>query len=64
MRTQPKVTHALRSWPVNVREKKKVDVEYFTHLAIDWGCTVDINEDKNYDREAGQARDGVNLSRG
>jgi hypothetical protein len=43
---------------------KKVDVEYCTHLAINWGCTVEINQDKNYDREAGQACNGVNLSRG
>ena len=41
---------------------KKVDVEYCTHLAIDRGCTVEINKDKNYDGKAGQARNGVNLS--
>jgi hypothetical protein len=54
MLTQPEVTHALESWPINAREK--VDVEYCTHLAIDWGCTVETNQNKNYDREAGQTR--------
>ena len=44
---------------------KKVDVEYYcTHLAIDRESTVEIKQDKNYDRKAGQARCGVNLSRG
>ena len=43
---------------------KKVDVEYCTHLAIDWGRNEVINQVENYDREAGQARNGVNLSRG
>ena len=46
----------------SVREKK-VDAEYWTHLAINWGCTVEINQEKNYDREAGHARNRVNLSR-
>jgi hypothetical protein len=44
---------------------KKVDVEYYcTHLAINWGCTVEIEQGKNYDPEARQARNGVDLSRG
>jgi hypothetical protein len=42
---------------------KKVEVEYRTHLAINWGRTEEINQDKNYDREAGQARSGVDLLR-
>jgi hypothetical protein len=42
---------------------KKVNVEYCTHLTINWGCIVEFNQNKNYDREAGQARNGVNLSR-
>jgi hypothetical protein len=62
MPTQPEVTHALGLWPINAR--KKVYKEYCTHLAINWGCIVEINQDKNYDREAGHARNGVNLSRG
>jgi hypothetical protein len=62
MPTQPEETHALGLWPINAR--KKVYVEYCTHLAINWGRIVKINQDKNYDREAGQARSGVNLSRG
>jgi hypothetical protein len=62
MPTQPKVTHALGSWPINTR--KKVDVEYCTHLAINSGCTVEIYQEEYYDREAGQARNGVNLSKG
>jgi hypothetical protein len=33
---------------------KNVDVEYCTHLAINRGCIVEINQDNNYDREAGQ----------
>jgi hypothetical protein len=63
MPTQPEVTHALRLWPINAR-KKKYNVEYYTHLAINWGCIVEINQIKNYDHEARQARNGVNLSRG
>jgi hypothetical protein len=51
MPTQPEVTHALGLWSINAR--KKVDVEYCTHLAINWVCIVEINQDKNYDREAG-----------
>ena len=54
MPTQPEVTHALRLWPINAG--KEVNVVYCAHLAINWGYTVDINQDKNYDREAGQAR--------
>jgi hypothetical protein len=53
MPTQPKVTHALGLSPISAR--KKGIVEYYTHLAINLGCTVEINQDKNYDREAGQA---------
>jgi hypothetical protein len=62
MPTQPEVTHALGSWSINA--SKTVDIEYCTHLAINWGCIVDINQDKNYDRESGQARSGINLWRG
>jgi hypothetical protein len=54
MPTQPEVIHALGLWPINTR--KKIDVEYHTHLAINRGCTVEINQEKNYDRKAGQAR--------
>ena len=62
MPTQAEETHA---WDCGqLMHVKEVDVEYCTHLAINWGCTVVINEDKNYDREAGQARNRVNLSRG
>jgi hypothetical protein len=43
---------------------ENVDVEYRTHLAIHWGCIVETRQDENYDREAGQACNGVNLSRG
>jgi hypothetical protein len=41
---------------------KKVNVEYCTHLTINWGRAEETNQDKNYDREAGQARSGVDLS--
>ena len=34
----------------------KVHVEYCTHLAISFGRNVEINQDKNNDCEAGQAR--------
>ena len=54
MPTQPEVINALGLWPINAREK--VVMEYCTHLAIYWGCTVEINQGKNYDREAGQTR--------
>ena len=60
MLTQPEVTHALG---VEINALKKDDVEYWTHLAINWGCPVKISQDKNYDPDAGQARSGVNLSR-
>ena len=53
MPTHPEVTHALRLWSINAR--KRVDVEYSTHLAINWGCIIEINQDKNYYHEAGQA---------
>ncbi len=62
MPTQAKVIRVLGLCPINVRTK--VYVEYCTHLAIVFGCVVEINQDKNYDREAGQARSRVNLSRG
>ncbi len=61
MLTQPKVNNTLGLWPINAR--KKVDAEYCTHLAVNWGRNVEINQGKNYDGEAGQARNGVKLSR-
>ena len=33
----------------------KVDVEYCTHLAINWGCIEGINQEIDYYREAGYA---------
>jgi hypothetical protein len=42
---------------------KTVDLEYCTHLAINWGCVVEINQETDYYREAGQARNGVDLLR-
>jgi hypothetical protein len=62
MPTQPEVTHALGLGPINACKKEYV--EYCTHLAIDWGCIVEINQGNKCDREAGQARNGVNLLRG
>jgi len=62
MPTQIEVTHAFGLWPINAR--KKWMLEYCTHLAINWGCAVEINQERNYDREAGHARTGVNLFRG
>jgi hypothetical protein len=43
---------------------KRVDGKYCTHLAINWRCTEEIDQGNNYDSKAGQARSGVNLSRG
>ena len=40
---------------------KKVYVGYCTHLAVNWGCPAEINQDMDYDCEAGQARSRVNL---
>ncbi len=62
MLTQPEVTQAIELWPVNVR--KNADVEYCTHLAVNFGCSVETDQGKDYDPEAGQARNGVNLSKG
>ena len=60
MPTQPVVTHALGLRSINACKKK--DVEYCTHLAINWRCIEEFDHGKNYDCEAGQARKGVNLS--
>jgi len=51
--TQPVVTQALELWPVNTR--KKADAECCTHLAVNFGRNAEIDQGKNYDREAGQA---------
>jgi len=61
MLTQPMVAQALESWPVNAR--KKADAELCTHLAVNFGRNAEIDQGKNYDPEAGQARQGVNLSK-
>jgi hypothetical protein len=42
---------------------KKVDAKYCTHLAVNFGRKAEIDHGKNYDREAGQARNGVDLSK-
>jgi hypothetical protein len=47
-----------------MRVKKKADAEHCTHLAINFGRTAEIDQGKNYDHEAGQARKGVDLSKG
>ncbi len=39
------------------------DTEYCTHLAVNWGQNAEMDKSNNYDREAGQARHRVNLSR-
>jgi hypothetical protein len=49
-------------WPVNAR--KKGDAEYCAHLAVKFGCSAEIEEGKRYDHEAGNARNGVDLSKG
>ena len=62
MLTQPIVTQALELWSVNAR--KKANAEYCAHLAVDWCRNAEIDQGKNDDREAGQARSGVDLSKG
>jgi hypothetical protein len=62
MLTQLVVTQALGLFLVNAR--KKADAEYCTHLAVNFGRDVETDQDINYDREAGQARHGINLSKG
>jgi hypothetical protein len=56
------VTQALELWLVNAR--KKADAEYCTHLAVNFRRIAEIDQGKNYDREAGQARNRVDLSKG
>jgi len=56
------VTQALELWSVNGR--KRADAEYCTDLAVNFGRNAEIDQGKNYDREAGQARNGVDLSKG
>jgi hypothetical protein len=56
------VTQALELWAVNARNEK-VDEEYCTHLAVNFGRNTEIDQGKNYDREARQARNGVDLSK-
>jgi hypothetical protein len=51
MPTQLEVTEALGLWPINARKKKKSksvssNVECCTHLAINWGCLVEINQEE------------------
>ncbi len=36
---------------------------YYTHLAVNWGRNGEIDKCHNYNREAGQARHRVNLSK-
>jgi hypothetical protein len=55
MPTQPEVIRALGLIVTN-QCANKVHVEYCTHLAISFGRNVEINQDKNNDCEAGQAR--------
>ena len=62
MLTQPKTSQALELWPVNAR--KRAGTEYCTDLAVDFGRKAEINQGKKYGREAGQARSGVDLTKG
>jgi hypothetical protein len=55
------VIQALELWAVNAREK--VDEEYCTYLAVNFGREAEIDQGKNHDSEAGQARNGVDLSK-
>lgn len=42
---------------------KKMDTEYCTHLAVNFGCNGEVNQGKTYGHEAGQAGNGVDLSK-
>jgi hypothetical protein len=35
-----------------------------THLTVNWGRDIEIDQVKDYGHEGGEARNGVNLSRG
>jgi hypothetical protein len=50
-----------RGWSVRVR---KVDAVQCTHLAVDRGCDVESHHVEDYNHEGGQARSGVDLSKG
>ena len=43
---------------------RKVDAEHCTHLAVNFRRNAERNNVKNHDHEGGQARSGVNLSKG
>ena len=49
-------------WSINARIK--TDAEYCTHLAVNFGRNAEIGQGENYHQEAGQARNGVDLSKG
>ena len=62
MLTQPKTSQALELWPINAR--KRAGTEYCTDLAVNFGRKAEIDQGKKYGREAGQARSGVDLTKG
>jgi len=43
---------------------KKAEAGHCTHLAVNFGPDAEIDHGKNYSRKAGQARSGVDLSKG
>jgi hypothetical protein len=49
-------------WPVNAC--KRAGTGYCTDLAVDFGRKVEIDQRTTYGHEAGQARSGVDLTKG
>ena len=62
MLTEPKTSQALKLWPVNAR--KRTGTRYCTDLAVDFGRNAEIDQHITYGHEAGQARNGVDLTKG
>jgi hypothetical protein len=62
MLTEQKSSQALELWPVNAR--KRAGTGYCTDLAVDFGRKAEIDQRTTYGHEAGQARNGVDLTKG
>jgi hypothetical protein len=62
MLTEPKTSQALELWPVNAC--KRAGIGYRTDLAVDFGRNAEIDQRITYGHEAGQARSGVDLTKG
>ena len=60
MLTHPIVFQALELWPVNVRKKHMKNT---AHLTVNFCRNAEIDQALNHKQEAGQAHNGVDLSR-